>query len=260
MVKEECNEMWRDDCKVIGSNFAVMRDDTIIEADSVDELIEKIRVDAKSRGAVVWITRAGKKIPIKNGRMPNGADYMPKRGSIISVRGAKGVINYVVVSGGTFKRALDSAKPTVDKTMAWRVDDTHSISDYKGDKLFKTAHGSTIAVTHTGDIISVCKKTGDKASGSDLLKMAVAQGGKKLDSFCGNYDFYVKNGFEPVRWTPFNKEYAPHDWKEGRDKPEPIIFFQYTGKVTKMDCNEFLHSVKASKEYDDAMSIRDNAL
>lgn len=101
---------------------------------------------------------------------------------------------------------------------------------------------------------------GDTASGSDLLRMAVSNGGRKLDSFSGNYDFYVRNGFEPVSWTPFNKEYAPRDWKEGRDLEEPVIFFKYTGKKTNLSEDEFYSKVKPHSEYDDAMRERDNKL
>lgn len=48
-------EDWKEHCKVFYMGkckpFAVVRDDTLIEADTVEELIEAIRADAKvSRG------------------------------------------------------------------------------------------------------------------------------------------------------------------------------------------------------------------
>ena len=262
-------ENWRELCSVVhkGSpSFAVMREDgQVIEADSFDELIEAIKNDAKvrrnSKNSIVWITRNGKKIPIRGGKMPNGRTYEPQIGSVLRVQGSKGeVINYVVVSGGTFKRNLDKAKSSVSEKAAWRVDDTHSAEDYKEVKTLTTDKGSTIAVKKNGDIISVCRHSKDVATGSDLLHQAVAMGGTKLDSFSGNYDFYVRNGFEPISWTPFNKEYAPHDWVDGKHIAEPVIFFKYTGKQTNKTLKEFLHSVKASKEYDEALEIRDRGM
>lgn len=264
-------EDWQEHCKVFytgkGKPFAVVRNDKIIEADTVEELIETIRPDAKvSRGVQVWITRKGRHIPINGGKMPDGTHYVPKVGSTITVKGAgekSKFASYTVVRATRFKTAVVNAKKSIGADIAWRVDDTHSVADFRHDKLFVTGKGSTIAVTSSGDIISVCKHYNDTASGSDLLQFAVKQGGKKLDSFSGNYTFYVKNGFEPVSWTPFNKEYAPHDWKEGRDREEPVIFFKYTGKVTTMSEDDFYRLVKpctGENGYDDAMKIRDNSM
>lgn len=264
-------EDWQEHCKVLytgkGKPFAVVRNDKIIEADTVEELIEAIRLDARvSRGVQVWITRKGRHIPINGGKMPDGTHYVPKVGSTITVKGShkrSGYATYTVVNAVMFKKAVVSAKATVDKSKSWRVDDTHTVKDFRHDKLFKTNKGSTIAVTPDGDIISVCRHKGDNATGADLLQFAVKQGGKKLDSFDGNYKFYVDNGFEPVSWTPFNKEYAPHDWKEDKHKEEPVIFFKYTGRVTKMSKEQFYKSVKpctGENGYDDAMNIRDNSM
>ena len=111
-----------------------------------------------------------------------------------------------------------------------------------------------------GDIVGVCKKPDDNVSGSDLLKMAVANGGKKLDAFSKLWRFYTNNGFEPVSWTPFNKEYAPADWKEEYGE-EPVIFYKYTGKHTAYkNSDEFLNAIKPNADYGEAMSIRDKEI
>ena len=76
-------------CSVVhkGSpSFAVMREDGhLITADSFDELIEAVKNDARvrprSKNGIVWITRLGKKIPIKNGKTPDGRTYIPQVGS-----------------------------------------------------------------------------------------------------------------------------------------------------------------------------------
>lgn len=170
-----------------------------------------------------------------------------------------------------FMNQLSEAKASQPADSGWRVDDySHTVEDYSKDKLFSTEGGSTVAVTPDGDIISVCGKVGDSVRGSDLLQMAVEQGGKKLDAFSGLYGFYRKSGFEPVSWCEFNKDYAPPGWKEGRDAEEPIIFWKYTGnKATESrselesEMSSFLLNTTGytgETGYDDAMNERDNAL
>lgn len=165
-----------------------------------------------------------------------------------------------------FTSALTNAKAAVEKERpedAWRVDSpsAEEFDEYHpGAKKYITQGGSTFAVTSDGDIVGVCKKPGDSKSGTDLLKMAVANGGKKLDAFSKLYDFYSKNGFEPVSWTPFDKEYAPPGWKPGYEE-EPVIFWKYTGNRTSYKgLNDFLNSVEASADYDTAKNIRDKEL
>ena len=168
-----------------------------------------------------------------------------------------------------FRETFHAAKAAVAKDrpeIAWRVDSTYTDEDYEGMDCYTTPGGSAVAV-HDGDIVSVCGKPGDKVRGSQLLKHAVEMGGKKLDAFCGLYGFYAKNGFEPVSWCEFDEQYAPDDWVKGRDAPEPVIFWKYTGRsydeITrdhgKTD-KEFTQKVKASAGYDDAKDVRDKSM
>lgn len=95
------------------------------------------------------------------------------------------------------------------------------------------------------------------------MEKAVKAGGKKLDSYDGNFKFYLKNGFEPVSWVKFDPSYKIKGRRKGRDAEEPIVFFKYTGKkVTSRDAfvlvrKQFYEKVKPSKDYDTAMAIRD---
>lgn len=94
-----------------------------------------------------------------------------------------------------------------------------------------------------------------------MLAFAVKNGGKKLDAFSGLYGFYSKAGFEPVSWTPFDERYAPPGWEKGRDAPEPVIFWKYTGKQTiYQKAAEFIANVKPSGSYDEAKEIRDKEM
>ena len=186
-------------------------------------------------------------------KMPNGTWHK------VAEKGAD--MNYATPRSKSERRqytaALAEAKKSQPPERAWRVDGTHKQFDYTKDYICKTPGGSVAAVTPDGDIISVCRKKGDRIKGADLLKEAVKAGGKKLDSYSGNYDFYVKNGFEPVSWCKFDEQYAPEGWAKNRDEPEPVIFFKYTGKKIDMSKEEFYNKIKASPDYDTAQAVRD---
>ena len=128
-----------------------------------------------------------------------------------------------------------------------------------------------IAVTRDGDIISVCSNSNDKTTrGRDLLEIAVQNGGKKLDAYSGLFGFYRKCGFEPVSYCEFDERFAPPDWTKGVDKPEPIIFWKYTGNKSTAsrdeladECDNFLKTSKCysgDNGYSDAQSARDNLM
>lgn len=164
----------------------------------------------------------------------------------------------------SFAKSLKTAYDKMEETApekAWRVT-VHTQQEleeeYPGAKLHITDGGSTVAVTKDGDIISVCKNPDDSLRGKDLLKMAVANGGKKLDAYSGIFGFYTKCGFEPVSWCEFDEQYAPPDWVKGRDEPEPVIFYKYTGNKSQFeDTNEFFAAVPASADYGAAQETRD---
>jgi hypothetical protein len=164
----------------------------------------------------------------------------------------------------TFKNSLIEAKVSCDKKIAWRVDTTHKAGDYKSDLICISKNGSVAAVTTDGDIISVCtnQKVYQKGLGSQLIQDAVKNGGKKLDSFDGNFEFYVHNGFEPISWCYFEKEHAPDGWNEYRDKKEPVIFFKYVGigNVKNTDLADFYYYNKPAKGYDEAKEQREKEM
>lgn len=166
-----------------------------------------------------------------------------------------------------FNKSIIGAKasrPIIDR---WRVD-VHTPQEYqeKGCKMWTSNGGSTIAVTKDGDIISVCKNANDESmSGSSILQRAVSMGGKKLDSFSGNHNFYTKNGFEPVSWVKFDERYAPDGWKESGCARESVIFYKYVGKgnvkyAGLKGLKEFktkTQPFRGKNAYDDAYDYRD---
>lgn len=168
-------------------------------------------------------------------------------------------------SAEEFAGAIKTAKATISPEAAWRVT-AHTQEeldrDYPGAKLHVTEGGSTVAVTADGDIMSLCRNRNDKATrGKELLKQAVENGGKKLDAFGEDlYEFYTQNGFEPISWTPFNEDYAPKGWEKVRDKKEPIVFYKYTGKQTKLAYSEFINKINATPDYETAQGVRDKEI
>ena len=93
------------------------------------------------------------------------------------------------------------------------------------------------------------------------MSKAVKAGGNKLDSYEGNHAFYIRQGFEPVSWCKWDSNYAPEGWDAKRDAPEDIIFYKYTGKVSKYKtADDFKKSVVASDNYDKAQKVRDDSI
>lgn len=171
------------------------------------------------------------------------------------------------VSVKNFVGALKTVQEKVKRAhpeAAWRVavPSEEEFKEYHKDaKCHVTKGGSTVAVTQDGDIVSVCRDTDDTLRGRDLIKMAVENGGTKLDSYEGNHDFYIKCGFEPVSWCKWDEQYAPEGWRKGVDKPEDIIFYRFTGKTSKYaTASDFKSAVAASKDYDEAMKKRDDEI
>jgi hypothetical protein len=150
---------------------------------------------------------------------------------------------------------------------SWRVTlpTTEEIEKYHaGSKMFKTEGNSTFAVSPEGDIWGVCHYADDPVRGWQLIAEAVKQGGKKLDSFLGNHDFYVKCGFEPVSWCEWDEGEVPKDWIKGLDLPEDVVFYKYVGigNVRKefIDNEEFKEKVPISPSYDAAKEIRNKKM
>ena len=205
----------------------------------------------------VWRTVRGRRVFIADGQ--SLSDAMRASGKFETAKGEG--LECTSPSAEDFKKAFDEAKATQPPEAAWRVDDTHTVEEYEHDKRFVTKDGSAIAIEQDGNIISVCKNLKGNDRGSALLKHAVDNGGDRLDAFGETlYNFYTKNGFEPVSWTKFNEEYAPHDWKKGRDEPEPVIFYKYTGAAPKQSYKDFLKGTKDSGDYDEAKSKRDGGM
>lgn len=172
-----------------------------------------------------------------------------------------------------FAQRLAEAKAAQSEEDGWRVTGMtrQQLEEWHpGAKLHVTDGGSTIAIDKSGDIVGVCVGKGDGKngliSGSTLLQHAVKNGGVKLDSYEGNHRFYVKNGFEPVSWCKWDRNYEDgakaQGWNPDRDKRESIVFYRYVGKgkVKNTSLDDFYRNTPASTDYDTAYAERDKTI
>lgn len=162
------------------------------------------------------------------------------------------------VSSKSFVGTLQAAKDTCSEKSRWRVDTYRTAGDFDAEnvKVYATDRGSTFAIKPDGDIISVCKnQQSDKGTNArDLMAAAVQQGGTHLDSYDGNYNFYVKCGFEVVARVKFDPKYAPPGWDKKRDRKEDIVFMKYVGVGNVRDVSKtaMRKRVPYAKDYDTA--------
>lgn len=114
----------------------------------------------------------------------------------------------------------------------------YDIEDYESMKMFLLIYGAGgVAVTKDGDIVSlfknrkICKGNHWNKVSNDLLKVAISNGGNKLDCYDGFLaDLYIEFGFIPVCKVKFNKEYAPNTWNYNKFGEPDIIFFMHNGE------------------------------
>lgn len=239
----------------------------IMKGSSKEETIANFLNKKKQKGPAVKKTEVSKRNPIdKDNQTKEKQIAENKKQAEDTAKKESESDKISKTTPENFGKALNEAKASRPESDAWRVDDTHTTEDYvnRGCQCYTSSGGSTVAVDKDGDIISVCKKAGDKSiRGSELLAEAVRMGGRKLDSFDGNHDFYTENGFEPTSYTTFNEEYAPAGWKESGCGREDVIFYRYVGigKVKYTDLEAFKQSVKpytGENGYDEAMKYRDS--
>lgn len=144
----------------------------------------------------------------------------------------------------------------------WRVDKQSSEDLIKMHaEMFVSENGSTYAIKPDGDIIAVCKSGNDK--GSMVIQHAIKNGGDRLDSFSGNNEFYMRNGFEPVCYIDFDPSYHIDGFDPESDTPEPVVFYRYTGNhrpnITWDDIKDTVHHVE-SNDWDDGYKYRDEVI
>lgn len=170
-----------------------------------------------------------------------------------------------VTEPGAPKTQAEQYSEELDQTKADNPEDYWSVSpvsveDAAKGTIIDTPDGAAI-VKPDGDIAGLFKKATSKAKGvaQDLLKRAIAAGGKKLD----NYDTYltpqyIKAGFRVVSRTPFNEKYAPPGWNKELHGTPDVVAMIYDPE-NKLDIEEKTFN-NPDTGYDEAIAYRDSLL
>ena len=129
-----------------------------------------------------------------------------------------------------------------------------------------------MAVTKDGDIVSLFSSVSGDHRSEKLIFMAIENGGVKCDCYGGGLqNLYARFGAKAVGKTPFNREYAPDDWKalpdgDERKQEYPVVAMIFPKKVTdgvKLWKDE--NPIKVDKlrnfdDYDELLRYRDSLL
>ena len=168
-----------------------------------------------------------------------------------------------------FRRAIAEEKRRNPK--GWMVD-VHD--DYSHEKCFLTEDGKAgVAVTKDGDIVSLFSSVSKDHRSEKLIYMAIENGGVKCDCYgAGLQNLYARFGAKPAGKVPFNRDYAPDDWKalpdgDPRKIEPPVIAMVFPKKVkssVKMWSEyrdiSYLDIVREFDDYDEMLKFRDSFL
>lgn len=136
--------------------------------------------------------------------------------TLLQQKGVKHTIQKVRISTPEeFHSAISKAKS--ENPNGWMVD-VHSVDEYAECTLLITQDGkSGVAITPTGDIVSLFSAVKGDYRMQKLIPVAVALGGNKLDCYVVDgdknlADMYSGFGFKPANKIPFDPQYAPEDF------------------------------------------------
>ena len=213
------------------------------------------------------------------GRRSGSGNDVAKVDSAVSTllrqKGVKHTIQKVRISTPEeFHSAISKAKS--ENPNGWMVD-VHGVDEYAECTLLITDDGlSGVAVTPTGDIVSLFSAVKGDYRMQKLIPMAVALGGNKLDCYVANTkrnlaNMYSGFGFKPANKIPFNPQYAPEDfvaWAEEHPNKVPLYVatMYYVGEPQETitnynaDVKADLDAVPTIEDYDAAIQERDALL
>lgn len=130
-------------------------------------------------------------------------------------------------------------------------------------KMFLTPEGTTgCAVTDDGDIVGVFNNSGKRGAVKELIAKAVSVGGVKLDCYGqGLVNMYSCDGFVPVARCDFAEEYVEHnDFNAKLLEERPDVYVMMKKDNIKRTFSKDDLEALPVKDYDDALSYRDNLL
>lgn len=182
-----------------------------------------------------------------------------------------------VLKSETYLQKLNSAKKSRPLDDAWRVSIPSEQRLKENVKMYKCKNGSVFAIDNDGDIMAVCRKLNNNHINDNpylMMDFATNHGGTKLDSFDGNWKYYITCGFEPRTYIEFNYDALEKDGQKYYDNnpdfnKENVVFFEYTGKKSKYNKPEDFYKVikpirnytsPRDNVYDEAWYQRDNMM
>lgn len=126
------------------------------------------------------------------------------------------------VSSRIFQKAIRVGKQK--NKHGWMVD-KHTRKEYRSMRCYlSTDRSMGIAITRDGDVVSAFSTGKNPKAINKLLPFAVAAGGRKLDCYGGGLqDMYAKFGAKAHGQVPWDDEYAPSGWVNGKHNRHPVV-------------------------------------
>jgi len=160
-------------------------------------------------------------------------------------------------------RAASEANPFGAAVYVYPVQTTEKETGYNDMRLFTVADGTAGFALKGNDIVSVFNTPGNglKNVSNGFLRLAIEQGGRKLDAFDTVLPyFYANNGFKPITRLVWDEKQAPDNWdkelfsKYNMGEPD-VVFMAYNPIATeyKPDQGEY------ALNYEEAVAKQDEA-
>ena len=160
-------------------------------------------------------------------------------------------------------RAASEANPFGAAVYVYPVQTTEKETGYSDMRLFTVADGTAGFALKGNDIVSVFNTPGNglKNVSNGFLRLAIEQGGRKLDAFDTVLPyFYANNGFKPITRLVWDEKQAPDNWDKGLfskyNNGEPdVVFMAYNPIATEYKPNQGEYALS----YAEAVAKQDEA-
>jgi hypothetical protein len=160
----------------------------------------------------------------------------------------------------TFQKLIQESKDDNDFGAAVTV---YPVEAYEDMRLFLTKDGKAGFALKGNDIVSVFSQAPYVGGVNGIIRLAVQEGGRKLDAFDTVLpDLYFNNGFQVTSRMKWNDDYVPDGWNKETFKDfnngEPdVVFMAYEPSNNKRPTNQ---TGKLVDDYDEAVNIQEEVV
>jgi len=175
------------------------------------------------------------------------------------------------VTTPTFYEMDAEAAPTFQKLIQESKDNNtfgaavtvYPVEAYEDMRLFFTEDGKAGFALKGNDIVSVFSQDPYVGGVNGIIRLAVQEGGRKLDAFDTVLpDLYFNNGFQVTSRMKWNDDYVPDGWNKETFKDfnngEPdVVFMAYEPSNNKRPTNQ---TGKLVDDYDEAVNIQEEVV